>query len=368
MVKIAGDADHELIANGAIAYAEKNECIATELGDGPVVVGATVHAFCRPEMEGALDYLIVDEAGQVSLANGIAMGGSARNLILVGDQMQLAQPVKGAHPGESGKSVLEYYLQDHQTIPPELGILLDVTYRMHPQICRLISDAVYEGRLTADRVTAERWVEAVMVTGSSLPSASVTGRAPSVIATGEAPTQSPSRRFGVDIGAGLVFIPVEHEDNAQCSSEEVDAIEEIVQGLLGRKLHGENGTSRLLTLNDILFVAPYNMQVRRLRARLGADAKVGSVDKFQGQEAPVVIVSMCASSLDDVPRGAEFLLSPNRINVAISRAQCLAIVVGSPAIATARCTSVKQMRLVNLYCTIVREGIGLRGQIDRGTT
>ena len=111
-----------------------------------------------------------------------------------------------------------------------------------------------------------------------------------------------------------------------------------------------------LSLEDILVVAPYNMQVRALQEALGTRDQVGSVDKFQGKQAPVVIVSMCASDVSSAPRGVEFLLSRNRLNVAISRAQSLAIVVGSPELAQAPCSTIRQMELVNLYCRIVQEG------------
>jgi superfamily I DNA and/or RNA helicase len=152
--------------------------------------------------------------------------------------------------------------------------------------------------------------------------------------------------------AGIVFVPVEHDGCTQSSDEEVEVIERIVAELLGRTVVDQHGGPRSMTLDDILLVAPFNMQVRCLRQRLGKAAKVGSVDKFQGQEAPVVIVSLCASSLDEAPRGADFLLSPNRLNVAVSRAQALAVVVGSPALLAARPRSIDEMKLVNLLCRL----------------
>jgi len=217
---------------------------------------------------------------------------------------------------------LDYLLDGQATIPPDFGVFLDVTWRMHPDVCRFISDAVYEGRLTHHPKTEQRRI---------LPPKSATY---------------------VQRQTGVLYVPVTHTGNTQCSEEEVDRIEAIVGELLKGQIEDE-GKMRSLTLQDILFVAPYNMQVRRLGQRLGKDARVGSVDKFQGLEAPVVIVSMCASTLEDSPRGAEFLLNRNRLNVAISRARCLSIVVGSPAIMTARCQTIDQMQLVNLYCRIV---------------
>ena len=156
--------------------------------------------------------------------------------------------------------------------------------------------------------------------------------------------------------AGIVWVPVPHEGNSQASDEEVDAIERIVEELRGREIVGRDGSVCGLGIGDILFVAPYNLQVRRLERRLGAGARVGSVDRFQGQEAPVVIVSMCASHADASPRGMDFLLDRNRINVALSRAQSLAIVVGSPGLIATRAASLAQVELLNVFCRLVAEG------------
>ena len=286
--------------------------------------GGTAWLFSRGDMADQLDYLFIDEAGQVSLANLVGMSRSAQNLVLIGDQMQLGQPIQGSHPGESGQSALEYYLEDHQTIPPDKGIFLGKTWRLHPDVCRFISDAFYEGRLQPEEHTKE---QAVGGTGKL-----------------------------VNRKAGILFVPVEHDGNVQDSGEEVEAIGAIVKELIGREFREKDGTTRKISLEDILFVAPYNMQVRALQEALGADARVGSVDKFQGQEAPVVIVSMCASDGNSGPRGLEFILSPNRMNVAISRAKALAIVVGSPVLARADTNSVDEMRLVNNFARLVLYG------------
>jgi hypothetical protein len=153
---------------------------------------------------------------------------------------------------------------------------------------------------------------------------------------------------------GVVWVPVGHDGCTQASDEECEAIAGIVGELLRRKVVGRDGKERRMTPADILVVAPFNLQVRRLREALGPEARVGSVDKFQGQEAPVVIVSLCASTLDEAPRGADFLLSPNRVNVAVSRAEALAIVVGSPELTRVRCRSVEEMKLVNLLCHLMQ--------------
>jgi uncharacterized protein len=287
-------------------------------------VGGTAWVFSRPELAGAFDHLFSDEAGQVSLANAVAVGQSARNLVLVGDQMQLAQVTQGHHPGETGLSCLEYYLDVHSTVPEDLGIFLAETRRMHPDVCRFISDAVYDTRLGSIPETARHRVL----------------RAPDISL--------------VPAETGIVWHPVEHDGNRQSSDEECDAIVALVDELLRRRVVDGEGVERDMNEGDILIVAPLNVQVRCLRKRLDPRIRIGSVDKFQGQEAPVVIVSLCSSTLEEAPRGASFLLSPNRLNVAVSRAQALAIVVGCPELMDVRCRSVEEMRLVNLLCHLVQ--------------
>ena len=322
VVKVGESEDDPLIANGAIEYIKESKEACHGLGDGPVVMGGTAWLFSRPELMAAFDYLFIDEAGQFSLANTVGVGPSANNLVLVGDQMQLAQPVLGTHPGDSGKSALNYLLAGHATIPPTLGVFLDRTWRLHPDICGFISAAVYDGRLSSQSCTASQRIETSGGLISKL--------------------------------AGIVFIPVPHEGNSQCCEEEAVVVEQLIHELIGRRVkEGEPTRSRKLTIKDILVVAPFNMQVRMLKKRLGPTAKVGSVDKFQGQEAQVVIVSMCSSTLEDSPRGAEFLLEPNRLNVAVSRAKTLAIVVGNPNLVAARCGTIRDMELANLFCWLV---------------
>ena len=165
--------------------------------------------------------------------------------------------------------------------------------------------------------------------------------------------------------AGLICVPVEHEGNVYESEEEEDRIAALARDLMTLRLRTKDGSLRPLTGADILVVAPYNLQIRRLERRL-APIRVGTVDKFQGQEAPVVIFSMCASSGDSSPRGIEFLFSRNRLNVAISRAQTMAVVVGSPALVRTRCSSVDQIRLVNVYCRAVEEGTASAGALVVG--
>lgn len=268
------------------------------------------------------DYLFIDEAGQVSVANMIGMSQSCKNIILMGDQMQLGQPIQGSHPGESGMSILDYLLQDHATIPADIGVFLPKTYRMHPDVCKLISEQVYEGRLSSDTITHKHVVQ----------------------------TDGPI----ITKKSGTCFVPVEHEGNTQGSPEEVAQIEALAKELIGAEFWPDDeGNERNISWNDILFVAPYNYQVNLLRAALDDRARIGSVDKFQGQEAPIVILSMCASDAAGSPRGIDFLFSKNRLNVAISRAQALAIVVGNPNLANTLVSNLKQMEQVNFFCEIV---------------
>lgn len=285
----------------------------------PIIAG-TAWAFANPELATSRDVLFVDEAGQVSLGNLVAMAAAAKSVVLVGDQMQLGQPIQGVHPRDSGRSALDHLLENHAVVPPERGIFLSKTWRMHPDLCAFVSAAVYEGKLHSEAGCATQRL---------------------VLAKNAHPALKP---------AGLSFVPVKHEGCRQKSEEEAQATREILTSLLGQRVIGRDGRKRALTLDDILVVAPYNMQVNLLRASLPDGARVGTVDKFQGQEAEAVIVSMTTSGADDMPRDASFLLSRNRANVAISRARCLAVLVVSPGLLDLVADSIDEMKLANLFC------------------
>ena len=318
----------------------ENDDVPGVLAGGACLVGGTAWLFSREELAGGFDYLFIDEAGQYSLANAVAVGQAARNLVLVGDQMQLAQVTKGCHPGDTGLSCLEYYLAGSATVPQDRGIFLAESRRMHPDVCRFISDAVYEGRLgTIPETSRHR----VLRNPACHPERSDCH-----------PERSEGSSPGIDAETGIVWVPVDHDGCEQKSDEECDQIAAIVEELLGRRVVDHDGVERDMTENDILVVTPFNLQVRCLREKLRPGIRIGSVDKFQGQEAPVVIVSLCSSTLEEAPRGASFLLNPNRLNVAVSRAEALAIVVGCPELMAVRCTSVEEMRLVNLLCHLVQ--------------
>lgn len=310
-VRVAQRADEgKGSADGNVERLESKE-VPAALQAGVQVVGGTSFLFAREDIAGAFDVLFIDEAGQFALANAVAVAGAARNVVLLGDPNQLAQPQQGAHPPGSAVSVLEHMLGDDATIAADAGLFLDRTWRLRPEICAFISDAFYESRLE--------------------------------------PTPETVGRSFVGISNGLRFEPVEHTGNKIESEEEVERVRGLIDGLIGKQW-SDGRVTRPIALSDVLVVAPYNAQVELLRQRLPPDARIGTVDKFQGQEAPVTIYSMTSSTPEDAPRGMDFLYSRNRLNVAVSRAQGLAIVVASPALFHVRCKTAKQMRLANTLC------------------
>ncbi len=282
------------------------------------VIAGTSWLFAREDMDATLDYLVIDEAGQFALADALACGTSAHNLILLGDPSQLSQVVQGAHPRGSDASALAHALAGEQTIPEERGIFLDTSYRMHPEICSFISSEFYDGRLHSHPCCAERSTSA---------------------------------------GTGLRLLAVEHVGNVSSSKEEATAIGREIALLLGETITGAGG-DRPISASDVIVVTPYNAQVHTLRAAVPERVRVGTVDRFQGQEAPIVFFSMASSSGEDAPRDASFLFSRNRLNVALSRAQSLAILVCSPALLDTHATSVDDMRLINALCRFADTATG----------
>ena len=296
-----------------------NETNTRNISMGYDLYAGTAWLFSHLYFDNSLDYLFIDEAGQVSIANVVAMAGCCKNLILVGDQMQLGQPIQGTHPGKAGLSVLEFLLGENATVPKERGVLLDKTYRCGPKICQFISDAFYDGRLTAHKNTLQQKLD---LRSSSLPN------------------------------EGIVMLEVHHENCRQKSEEEGQIIKDKYNELLGQTFYDKNGQRISITQDDILVISPYNVQVNYLSSLLPEGAKVGTIDKFQGQEAPIVLISMVTSSVEDLPRHIEFLYSRNRLNVAISRAQCLAVIVINPKLLEAPCKNIQQMKLVNTFCLL----------------
>ncbi len=316
-----GDADE---AEPDLAFFSTDKdypALEKKLGEGSLqLIGGTSFAWSRADLRGTVDVLVVDEAAQMSLANVLAASPAAPNLLLFGDPAQLEQPQRGTHPDGAGVSALEHLMGPLQaTMPEHLGVFLPETRRLHPSVCEFTSRVFYDGRLKPLGGLAEQ----------------------SIVAAGPLS------------GSGLRFVPVQHQGNTNRSEEEVDAIHLLVTELLGMgaSFRDARGQSRPLEPRDVLVVAPYNAQVAALRRRLQPAVPVGTVDKFQGQEAPIVIYSMTSSSAADAPRGIDFLYSLNRLNVATSRAQALVILVASPELSTAQCRTPRQMRLVNALCT-----------------
>jgi uncharacterized protein len=285
------------------------------------VVGGTAWLWADSRSAEQLDYLFIDEAGQMSLAQALAASRCANNLVLLGDPQQLEQPQRGSHPPGADVAALVHLLgPGRKTLSDEQGLFLEATYRLHPDICRFTSECYYEGRLKS-------------VAG--LERQQITGPSPYA-------------------GAGLFLVEVAHEGNQAVAPEEVDAVADVVSRLLrpGVQWTGRDGATRPLAPSDILVVAPYNAQVAALRNRLSALGvdRVGTVDKFQGQEAAVVIYSCTSSSPEDAPRGMSFLYDPHRFNVATSRAQGVVIVVASPRLFEPDCRTPEQMRWANALC------------------
>ncbi|HEY2788333.1 MAG TPA: TM0106 family RecB-like putative nuclease [Gaiellales bacterium] len=296
---------------GRIENVEKNPaCLDPEFR----LVAGTTWLFAPEEFDETLDYLVIDEAGQLSLADALAAGTAAQNLILLGDPLQLPQVSQATHPQGTNASILQHLLGVDATVPEDRGVFLTETWRMHPDVCRFISDEVYEGRL------------------SSHPSCAL---------------QTTSA------GTGIRYLPVVHRGNGSQSPEEAERVRAQIAELVGTPMTDQQGRTRPLTTADIMVVSPYNAQVRLLRHRLPDGVRVGTVDAFQGQEAPVVIFSMATSSGEDVPRDIAFLFSRNRLNVAISRARSLAYLCCAPGLLEARARTVDEMRLISTLCSLV---------------
>jgi uncharacterized protein len=302
-----------------VTITTKNEAVPAALASGEAQVAAgTAWLWAREEMADSVDVLFVDEAGQVSLAYALAASQGAGSLVLLGDPQQLDQPVKGVHPPGTDISALAHLLNGQTTIGDEQGLFLDETWRLHTDVCDFTSEVFYEGRLVSREENQSQRINAETPLG----------------------------------GTGLRYAPTTHSGNQNESPEEVARVNGLVRGLLDSNptWTDRDGVIKPITTEDILVVAPYNAQVSALRKSLPDDVRVGTVDKFQGQEAPVVIYSMATSTPEDAPRGMEFLYSSNRLNVATSRAQCVTVLVASPALFQVQCKTPRQMELANAFC------------------
>jgi predicted RecB family nuclease len=300
-----------------IRFTQKNEDVFAALKSSCQVAGGTAWLWARDEAFESVDVLFVDEAAQMSMANVLAVSQACRTLVLIGDPCQLEQPMQGSHPDGTDVSALDYLLAGKPTVSEEQGLFIEETRRLHPDICAFTSELFYEGRLRAHAGLDRQRI------------------------------QSPTRISGT----GLRFLPVPHTGNQSSAPQEADRIRDLVNEILAADTMwtDRDGAEHRLEASDILIIAPYNAQVFELQERLPG-YRIGTVDKFQGQEAPIVVYSMTTSSHSDAPRGMEFLYSLNRLNVATSRAQCLCILVGSPALFEPECKTPRQMELANAFC------------------
>jgi predicted RecB family nuclease len=308
-----------------------NEDTLAAFMNGANVLAGTQWLWAREDYFEAVDVLFVDEAGQMSLANVIVVSQAGKSLVLLGDPQQLEQPLRGSHPEGADVSALEHLLAGAKTIPPEKGLFLEKTWRLHPKLTEFTSEVFYEGRLQSREGLENQRIDGHAWLGES----------------------------------GLWYFPVDHQGNQNASPEEVNAIADLVNSLTvsGVSWVDDKGNSRQLQESDILIVAPYNTQVSDLSLRL-PNARIGTVDKFQGQQAPLVIYSMTTSSPEDAPRGMEFLYSLNRLNVATSRAQAMVIIVASPRLLEPECHTPRQMQLANALCRYAELAVSAKSPLS----
>jgi predicted RecB family nuclease len=324
-IQKAGEDDEHVGHLGGVTRMSDNQAVADALHDGAVdVIAGTQWLLARDDFDQAVDVLFVDEASQMSLANAVALGTCARSVVLIGDQNQLPMVTQGVHPGSAAASSLEYLVGNEATVAADRGLFLETSRRLHPDVNAFISPAFYAGRLETHPSTARRTVD------------------------GDHPILS---------GTGVRWLPTEHVGNGPRSSQEAAVVADAVATLTGMTWHDSDGRQRPIGIEDVIVVAPYNAQVAEiqaaLEARLGRRGNVGTVDKFQGREGVVAIYSMASSSREDAPRDMSFLYSRNRLNVAISRARCVALLVASPTLLEAGCRTPEQMRMVDALCRFV---------------
>jgi|ETNmetMinimDraft_20_1059909.scaffolds.fasta_scaffold04374_3 uncharacterized protein len=284
----------------------------------------TAWCFSRPACDEKLDYIFIDEAGQLSIADIVAISLSAKNVAIIGDQMQLGSPTSAVHPGDSGKSIPEFLLENQDTISPDKGIFIDKSRRLHPNICNFISENFYDGRLKNLDFTEKRKIIF-------------------------------SKKESLLPETGIVMVDAKHKEICrQKSTEEGKLIKDFYNRIIGSTfIDPEENIKKKMGVEDILIVAPFNVQVNYLKSILPKEARVGTIDIFQGQEAPVTIISMTTSDPESLPRNVDFFFSRNRLNVAISRSQCLSIVIMNKKILEINCRKIEHIRLVNTFMKLL---------------
>ncbi len=313
----------QVVDDPVVAHAKDASDVRARLDDGRANLAAgTSWLWVSAKMPSAVDMLFIDEAGQISLANVVAMARATDSLVLLGDPQQLDQPMKGSHPPGADRSALAHVLADRATMPPDRGLFLELTWRLHPALCDFTSEVFYD-----DRLELQPQLDIQRLT-SGVPELD-------------------------GVGPRVIEVVADGADNeSPIEARRVAAVaRSLVEG--GATWIDRHGIARPLGWDDVLIVAPYNAQVGAIKRLLPATARVGTVDKFQGQEAPISIYSLTTSSPELAPRGMDFLYSRNRLNVATSRARCMAVVVGSPDLWRVRARTPAQMRLANAFCRFI---------------
>ena len=319
--------DEETVFDGEyIKTYEKDPVFMKAIDDkntGNLFAGTKFH-FASSFYDEKIDYLFIDEAGQVSIADLISIGNVAKNIVLIGDQNQLGQPIKGTHPNESGQSILDYLLEGKDTIPEDRGIFLNKTYRLNSKLNDFISSNFYEERLISDEITDKRLIKF-------------------------------NKKSKIK-DSGIHYIEMNHTNNTQTSVEEFEVIKNLLKDMIGLEFD-DQGETRKLTIDDFLIISPYNTQVNLLISKLEEskfiNPRVGTIDKFQGQQAPITIISMTSSDSDALPRNKEFFFSRNRLNVAISRAQVASIILFNPNLLDSSPKNIDQIKLMNNFFKIL---------------
>ena len=325
----------QVVEDERVARGKDTSDVRARLEDGRANLAAgTPWLWASSRMVGAVDVLFVDEAGQISLANVVAISRATDSVVLLGDPQQLDQPMRGTHPPGADQSALAHVLGGQATMAPDRGLFLETTWRLHPELCEFTSEVFYDDRLEPEPHLVVQRVNA------------------------------PGRPIGDGVGPRLLEVPTVGADNE--SPEEADEVARVARSIVeaGASWVNEKGELRPVTWNEVLIVAPYNAQVGAIKRRLPSEARVGTVDKFQGQEAPISIYSLTTSNPELAPRGMDFLYSRNRLNVATSRARCIAIVAASPDLLRVRARTPAQMRLANALCRFVE--MAAKGSGDDG--
>jgi len=319
----------QILDHPAIARGKDAGDVRARLDDGRANLAAgTSWLWATARMVDAVDVLFVDEAGQISLANVLAISRATDSLVLLGDPQQLDQPLRGTHPPGAERSALAHILDGLATMPPDRGLFLETTWRLHPELCRYTSEVFYDDRLEAESQLDRQWVTAEPPLGG--------------------------------VGLRWLAVPTVGADNE--SPDEAAAVADLALSVVALGSWTDaSGVERPIGWNDLLIVAPYNAQVGEIQRLLPAAARVGTVDKFQGQEAPISIYSMTTSSPELAPRGMDFLYSRNRLNVATSRARCIAVVAASPDLFRVRARTAAQMRLANALCRLAELAVPVGG-------